>query len=73
MIFYPGEYVVGALLFLLTLFFIKRDLKRLSPPEDQTSLINPLNGDSASQLDQNGHENRAFREDSMGSNDILKK
>ena len=68
LIFYPGEYVIGALLFLLTLFFIKRDLKRLNA-EDQSSLINPLNGDTISQLDEDvGVENRAFKEEASSSN-----
>jgi hypothetical protein len=28
-LFYPGEYVIGAALFLLTLFVLKRDLNRM--------------------------------------------
>ena len=67
LIFYPGEYVLGALLFLLTLFFIKRDLKRLKA-EDQSSLINPLNGDTSSQLDEDlGIQNQAFKEEPPSS------
>ena len=73
LIFYPGEYVLGALLFLLTLFFIKRDLKRLNPSGDQSALINPLNGDTISQLDESGLENAAFQEDSSNaSEDMIK-
>lgn len=37
-IFYPGEYIVGSLLFLLTLFVLKRDLKRLNEANSMTKL-----------------------------------
>ncbi len=48
-IFYPGEYVLGSALFLLTLFVIKRDLKYVelsatAASESTQSITNPLYG-----------------------------
>jgi hypothetical protein len=47
-IFYPGEYVLGSALFLLTLFVIKRDLKYVelstTTAESTQSITNPLYG-----------------------------
>ncbi len=47
-IFYPGEYVLGSALFLLTLFVIKRDLKYVelitTTSESTQSITNPLYG-----------------------------
>lgn len=65
-IFYPGEYVIGALLFLLTLFVIKRDLKYTTLVEEgATSMPNPLN-ERESDDDQNSvsHDNNAFENES---------
>ena len=57
------------MLFLLAVFLIKRKLKHFG---EQSSLINPLNGDLVYGHDKNGFTNRVFREDSTASNDILK-
>ena len=65
-IFYPGEYVIGAVLFLLTLFVIKRDLKYTTLVEEgATSMPNPLN-ERESDDDQNSvsHDNNAFENES---------
>ena len=66
-IFYPGEYVIGALLFLLTLFVIKRDLKYTTLVEEgATSMPNPLNERESSDDDRNSvsHDNNAFENES---------
>lgn len=48
-IFYPGEYVIGSALFLLTLFVIKRDLKNVetNSSSEISSSKNPLIGDES--------------------------
>jgi hypothetical protein len=50
-IFYPGEYVLGSALFLLTLFVLKYDLRRLErqiKDNEVNSLLNDDKDDSAS-------------------------
>ena len=54
--FYPGEYVIGSALFLLTLFVLKRDLKHLNYINSE-SLVNPLVENEATN---GGYENDAF-------------
>jgi hypothetical protein len=49
-IFYPGEYVLGAILFLLTLLVLKRDLNKL---EKAKQLI-------TNDEDLHGHDNPAY-------------
>ena len=64
-IFYPGEYVIGALLFLLTLFVIKRDLQKLE------SLTNPLSDDDerTSLLNENDHDNTSYTNEAINATD----
>ena len=64
-IFYPGEYVIGALLFLLTLFVIKRDLQKLE------SLTNPLSDDDerTSLLNENDHDNTSYTNEAINVTD----
>ena len=38
-ILYPGLYVLGSVLFLLTLFVLKRDLRKVGEPEDIKPLL----------------------------------
>jgi hypothetical protein len=41
-VFYPGEYVLGSALFLLTLFVLKRDLNKARAKSDPDSPVSPL-------------------------------
>ena len=45
-ILYPGLYVLGSVLFLLTLFVLKRDLRKVGEPEDIKPLL-PEKDDSS--------------------------
>ena len=40
--FYPGEYVLGSALFLLTLFVLKRDLNKARAKSDPDSPVSQL-------------------------------
>ncbi len=71
-IFYPGEYVLGSLLFLLTLFVIKQDLNHMqllvNDSETSRSIVNPLNENEINkEIDENGqvYDNRTFLNDSI--------
>ena len=70
-IFYPGEYVLGSLLFLLTLFVIKRDLNHMqllvNDSETSRSIVNPLNENEINkEFDDNSqvYDNRTYLNDS---------
>lgn len=71
-VFYPGEYVLGSALFLLTLFVLKRDLNVSSDSLDPYSQVNPLvdNEITDEQHDEiqqvsNSYENSAYSNDEM--------
>ena len=53
-IFYPGEYVLSSAMFLLTLFVIKFDLRRLEKRLNETSDVsNLLNADAEQEENDN--------------------
>ena len=64
-IFYPGEYVLGALLFLLTLFVIKRDLKKL---ESQSNHLSD-DDERTNLLNENDHDNKSYTNEAINATD----
>lgn len=65
-IFYPGEYVLGSALFLLTLFVLKYDLKRLQKKNEASDVTNLLN-------EENVEDDRVAQENVINSQDASKK
>lgn len=44
-IFYPGEYVIGSFLFLVTLLVLKRDLNKMRANDENLSIANLIEED----------------------------
>ena len=56
-IFYPGEYILGSLLFLLTLFVLKRDLSKL---QQERTLLEETPSDAENPAEPPPDENRGL-------------
>lgn len=68
-LFYPGEYVIGAALFLLTLFVLKRDLNRMQANviDENASVRDLIVENSAADDDENENENEESEGDDKSS------
>lgn len=71
-LFYPGEYVIGAALFLLTLFVLKRDLNRMQANViDENASVRDLIVENSAADDENENEESEGDDKSSGKSELV--
>lgn len=71
-LFYPGEYVIGAALFLLTLFVLKRDLNRMQANViDENASVRDLIVENSAADDENENEGSEGDDKSSGKSELV--